>query len=75
MKQLKKISLRSVSEFITEPEMKRVTGGYEGTGPGSPCYSFTGTCHSICAYMGSDGIGRIGTCQLVSLSYCQCITC
>ena len=30
MVQLKKFSLRSVSEFLTEPEMKRVAGGYDG---------------------------------------------
>ena len=30
MKQLKKFSMRSVSEFLTEPEMKRVVGGYTG---------------------------------------------
>ena len=41
MRELKKISLRSVSEFLTEPEMKRVTGGY---GSGTCCWHSTTSC-------------------------------
>ena len=47
MVQLKKISVRSVSEFLTEPEMKRVTGGY-GSGT-CAAISETGTCLFGCA--------------------------
>ena len=44
MGQLKKFSLRRVSEFLTEPEMKRVTGGYDtGNTCWHRCYTYGGT--------------------------------
>ena len=68
---LKKITLKNVSDMFSDMQLKRVIGGYDGTGPGSPCYSSTGSCHSSCGFI-DNHVVYIGTCE-VSGSWCICV--
>jgi len=63
-KVLKKITLNSVSEILSDSQLKQITGGsdyYYGTGSGSPCYSGSGSCHSSCVAV-VNGHPRSGNC-------------
>ena len=71
MKTLKRFNLGNVSDKISDRELKRVLGGYGGTGPNSPCYSSSGSCHSACATLNGVGI-----CELIYVDFelfCACI--
>ena len=80
----KKFGVKSAPNVLTDAQMKLVIAGYGagygygsygyyGTGAGSPCYSFTGRCHSRCGYI-HLGVAVIGTCQDVGLHTCGCIS-
>ena len=71
---MKKINLRKVSDILSDEQLKKVIGsGYDGTGPGTPCYSATGMCHSYCV-MVVEGYGPVGgTCQVLFGNMCGCV--
>jgi natural product precursor len=64
MKQLKKISLRKVSDVLNDMEMKQVLGGLSSKKCPSGC---TGEC--------TDDVGAVGKCYFnKSQSQCYCAT-
>lgn len=72
-KKLKKISLMSVSEKLSDSQLKHITGGgYIGTGPGSPCYSISGACHNGCLFV-YNGTPYYGTCRNLGSNMCGCV--
>lgn len=72
-KVLKKISLKNASEILSDSQLKQVIGGYEGTGPGSPCYSSSGSCYGRCVFVDTYGHPHGGNCEDVGSNICACV--
>ncbi|GEM_PF-6290368 len=72
MKKLSKLKLKKNVSLLDEEDMKMIQGGYIGTGSGSPCYSSTSSCHSMCITT-IDGWPRTGKCEVVFSSFCACV--